>query len=132
MEIKKVSGGFNSYRAELSYGELQAIAAALEKSHFGPVADELYSGLRFYLDKLPRPGEDEDDDKEGDSGPKDIRSLANELRTPDELEAELGGFEDGGQAGPVMTLADLDRELPGGPPEEGQERQEPDREPEPE
>lgn len=67
MEITKSSGKFNTYKIEVSYGELVAMENALQDSHSGPIADELFAGIQWYLAKLPLPGE-EKTDKEGEEG----------------------------------------------------------------
>lgn len=123
MEITKTKGSYNEYKVVCSYGELEAIRAALERNHMGPVADELYQGVIWHMDRLPGPGEEEQKEGgegEGAPGNFDVRSAANDLRTPDELagegdEGDEGGDE--GEGGPVRTQTDLDRELPP-PPEE--------------
>jgi len=120
MEVQKTKNSFNEYRLTCSYGELEAIRAALERNHMGPVADELYQGVIWHMDRLPGPGEEEQ--KEGGEGGEgtppgnfDLRSAANDLRTPDELAGYEG--EGGEDEGAVRSQVDLDRELPG-PPEE--------------
>lgn len=126
MEITKTKGSYNEYKVVCSYGELEAIRAALERNHMGPVADELYQGVIWHMDRLPGPGEEEQKDGEGGEGGEggapgnfDIRSAANDLRTPDELATDLDDEGEGGEGegGPVRTQTDLDRELPP-PPEE--------------
>ena len=64
MKIKKEEAAFNTYKLDLSYGELLAIRDALEAKHAGVVADEVYAGLNWYLERLPKPGEEEEDEKE--------------------------------------------------------------------
>jgi hypothetical protein len=122
MEITKTKGSYNEYKVVCSYGELEAIRAALERNHMGPVADELYQGVIWHMDRLPGPGEEEQKEGEGEEGTPpggfDLRSAANDLRTPDELAGDEGGEGDeGGDEGGVRSQIDLDRELPG-PPEE--------------
>ena len=117
MKLKKVANLFDTYSAELSYGELLAIRDALAKDHCGPLCDELNASIQFFVDRLPGPG-DEDSGK-GEAGkeetgkaPKDLASLANDLKTPDEeldLERELRG---GAEPRKVASQSDLDRELP--------------------
>lgn len=57
MHITKVNDGYDAYKAELSWSELQAIETALAAHHTGVIADETYARLKFYMGKLPRPGE---------------------------------------------------------------------------
>ena len=54
---KKNDETYGIYVAEFSMGELKAIQAALADKHDGPVADELFQGLNFYLDRVPDPGQ---------------------------------------------------------------------------
>lgn len=68
MEITKAPSKFNTYRMELSFGELVALENAMADNHAGPVADELWAGMRWYLDKLPKPGEDGKGGEEGEEG----------------------------------------------------------------
>lgn len=118
MEITKAKGSFNEYKVVCSYGELEAIRAALEKHHLGPVADELYQGVLWHMDRLPGPGEEESEGGEGGEGEGkfDLRSAANDLRTPDELAEPPEGK--GGESDSITSLDDLDRELPGPGPED--------------
>jgi len=60
MTITKVKDSFNDYRFELSYAQLCAIHACLEKNHADPIRDELFGGLTWYIERLPRPGEEKD------------------------------------------------------------------------
>lgn len=58
MELRKKSDdSFDVYIAELSMGEIKAILAALGGDSSGPVADEMRSGIEFYLARLPIPGQ---------------------------------------------------------------------------
>lgn len=63
MKIDKVSKTFGDYKVEMSWGQLEVISAALERDHADPVADELFAELRWYMDRLPGPGESEEDTK---------------------------------------------------------------------
>jgi hypothetical protein len=120
MEIKKKSSTFDTYVAELSYGELMAMRDSLAKSHTGPVADDLYQGVQWHLEKLPKPGEDEDKGEEGLDGEgkpnNSLRSAADDLMTPDEKGGDSkvpdGSRDPEGGKKSVKSLADLDDELP--------------------
>ena len=72
MEIKKSGNSYNKYSMELSYGELEAIISALTGKHEGPLADELFNGLNWYFQRLPRPGSEETKLKELDGGDDEI------------------------------------------------------------
>lgn len=62
MKIDKVNNSFNTYKIELSFGELVAIVNAMEDSKLvDPIADEVRQGLQWYLNELPGPGEDKED-----------------------------------------------------------------------
>lgn len=63
MIIKKKKDTFNDYSVELSWGQLNAVYAALEKDHADPLADELFAELGWYLQNVPGPGEDEEEYK---------------------------------------------------------------------
>lgn len=84
MKLTKITGSFNEYRLEVSWGELEAIYEAMAQSHAGPVADEVYSGLKWYMDsRLPLPGED---DKKKKDGKDDVDAEADaRLPDPDEF-----------------------------------------------
>lgn len=111
MKIDKVSKTFGDYKVEMSWGQLEVISAALERDHADPVADELFAELRWYMDRLPGPGESEEDTK-----------------AREEQAAGLeGGEEDMGLPMPPRDDADLEEpaegetpfeRLTGRPPEE--------------
>ena len=92
MKIKKVNNTYNVYSMELSWTELEALQARLEKDHSGPAADDLYQTIDWYLkNNLPQPGED--DKKKDDEAP-----AAGEVdKIPDDemqLNSELPPIED--------------------------------------
>lgn len=68
MVVKKKAKTFNDYTLELSYGQLEALMASLERDHADPVADELYAELQWYMQRVPGPGEEEDDQKAREEG----------------------------------------------------------------
>lgn len=68
MEIKKKKNSFNEYTMEVSYGELEAIRNALSSNHTGPVADELYAGVCYFLDRLDPPGVDSEEESKAAEG----------------------------------------------------------------
>lgn len=71
VKMTKVKGTYNTYKLELSMGQLEVILTALERNHDDAVSDELLSTFHFYLEKLPGPGEDEDEfdaKKEAEAG----------------------------------------------------------------
>lgn len=60
MKIEKIKKTYNDYKLELSWGQVEAIAAALEQNHADPLADELFAEWQWYMERVPGPGEDED------------------------------------------------------------------------
>ena len=66
MKITKKKGSFDDYTLEVSYGELGEIRDALSKAHNNAIADELYRGILWSMERVPRPGEEEDGEKETD------------------------------------------------------------------
>jgi hypothetical protein len=102
MRIQKIKDTFNDYRVEVSWGQLNAMYAALEKDHADPLADELFAELGWYLQNVPGPGEDEDEYKEA----KDAEKQAIE-----------GGAEMGAEGGPDQELLGQEVEGPPGEPE---------------
>ena len=98
MRIQKIKDTFNDYRVELSWGQLNAAYAALEKDHANPLADEMFAELGWYLQNVPGPGEDEEEYKQAKESEK----------------AAIEGGEEAG-AGPDQELLGQEVE---GPPEE--------------
>lgn len=68
MILKKKAKTFNDYDLSISFGQLEAIIQALERDHADPVTDELYAELQWYMQRVPGPGEEEDDVKARDEG----------------------------------------------------------------
>lgn len=68
MILKKKAKTFNDYDLSLSYGQLEAIMGALERDHADPVADELFAELQWYMQRVPGPGEEEDEAKAREEG----------------------------------------------------------------
>jgi hypothetical protein len=129
MKITKVADTYDLYKAELSWSELNSIIDALEVDGTGAVTDELSAGFKWYMEKLPGPGEEEKEDGEDGEGelgaaehgePKPLDELPEAPsaekpprapREPVEEPAPEGGRGPGGP-GPVL---DLDQELPAAP-----------------
>ena len=61
MKLEKIKKSFNDYKLELSWGQVEAIAAALSQNHSDPLADELYAEWQWYTERVPGPGEDEEE-----------------------------------------------------------------------
>jgi len=60
MKLEKIKKTYNDYKLELSWGQVEAIAAALGQNHSDPLADELYAEWQWYMERVPGPGEDEE------------------------------------------------------------------------
>ncbi len=60
MKLEKIKKTYNDYKLELSWGQVEAIGAALEQNHSDPLADELFAEWQWYMERVPGPGEDED------------------------------------------------------------------------
>lgn len=95
MKLKKQAGQFNTYSAELTYGEILVLRNALQKSPgMGPEADEMLEGFNWYLEKMPEPGQ-EGDKKEGTSdNPNMAKSEADDALSPMLLEPAPGQEEE--------------------------------------
>lgn len=61
IKITKAANTYNTYRLELSMGQLESIRDSLEKDHANPIADELLAMFDYYLAKVPGPGEEKED-----------------------------------------------------------------------
>ncbi len=105
MKLKKQAGQFNTYSAELTYGEILVLRNGLQKSPgMGPEADEMLEGFNWYLEKMPEPGQDSDK-KEGTSdNPNMAKSEADDALSPMLLEPAPGQEEEIAQD--EETLAD--------------------------
>jgi len=126
MQVKKKKGSFNDYELNMSWGELEAIRDALSQHHTGPIADELFAGIIWSMERLPKPGEDEDS-KEGD-GEENIQTGGSQP-----ISAGPGAPKSpGGASGEINSLADLDRELPAPKDAAGEDEGEGDEAPPPE
>jgi len=102
MKLEKIKKTYNDYKLELSWGQIEAIAQALSQNHSDPLADELYAEWQWYMERVPGPGEDEE-----------------------EIEAQQKAAAEGGQPGAVEG-EDLPIPMPPGkeagtPPGEGEE-----------
>jgi hypothetical protein len=60
IEMSKVKGTYNTYKLQLSMGQIEVIMNALEANHADPVSDELLATFHYYVKQLPGPGEDEE------------------------------------------------------------------------
>lgn len=68
IKLSKVKGSYNTYKLEMSMGQIEAMRNALEKDHADPISDELLAILTYYIDKVPGPGEEEEDIKAREEG----------------------------------------------------------------
>jgi len=69
IKLSKVKGTYNTYKLELSMGQIEAIRNALEKDHADPISDELLAIFSYYVEKVPGPGEEEEDLKAREGHP---------------------------------------------------------------
>ena len=83
MVIKKKKGTFNDYDVSVSYGQLEAIMASLERDHADPVSDEMFSEIQWYMQRVPGPGEEEEDQKAREEG-----AVETGAATPGDVEGE--------------------------------------------
>jgi hypothetical protein len=124
MKLKKTEGQFNTYAMEISWGELEAIRGALETDHADPVRDELFAGIDWYIDNVPKPGEDKEDLKAREEQEKEVAELGAEEAGEENMippppgsefspESELGpeagagpepGLEPGSEPGPGLEV----------------------------
>jgi hypothetical protein len=91
MHVSKNASSYNEYTIKASMGEIQELHRRFADDHAGPVADEIFRAVSWYLDgRLPGPGEEKEE--EGDA---ETNAKADELLpTPDsdiEFEPEGGG-----------------------------------------
>lgn len=106
MIIKKKKDTFNDYSVELSWGQLNAIFAALEKDHADPLSDELFAELGWYLQNVPGPGEDEEEYKAAKEAEKQALDAGDETGgagggpDPEHLGQELEAPPEDGMMGP--------------------------------
>lgn len=61
MKLEKIKKTYNDYKLELSWGQIEAIAQALSQNHSDPVSDELHAEWQWYMERVPGPGEDEEE-----------------------------------------------------------------------
>lgn len=64
IQMSKSKGTYNTYKLELSFGQIEAIRQALKAKHDDPIADELLAMFEYYMRELPGPGEDEEVQKD--------------------------------------------------------------------
>jgi hypothetical protein len=100
MKLEKIKKTFNDYKLELSWGQLEAVAAALEQNHADPVADEIYAEWKWYMEHVPGPGEDEDkyeaQQKAAVTG--DVAGEGEDMEVPMPPGSETGAADEGGEA----------------------------------
>lgn len=116
MKISKDKANFNTYKAELTYGELITIRNAMQHhTGQGPEADEILSGLQWYLEKMPEPGEE----PEG----------SGESNTPNMAKTAADDALDGLVLDPPPGEESGQDESPGRDDQSGEQEQEQDQEP---
>lgn len=119
MKIKKKDGDFNSYAIEdVSYGELVAMEKAMSTQHGDPLSDEVYATIKWYLDELPKPGEEKEDEDEEGKGGEGVD------------DADFDHAPDDSAAGPEEDPAPEDEDEGGAKGDGDDDRDPPNREPE--
>lgn len=120
MKIDKVNGQYDTYKMEVSLGEMKELLKRLEADHAEPVADEMHSAIRWYLDNLPAPGETKEEFKDRQEQEKEVNDpeaseFGHDAESADNL-SDFGGLEtepgaeDGGlpkEPEPVSGLDDV-------------------------
>ena len=96
MVIKKKAGTYDVYTLEVSFGELEAFRAGLEADHADPVRDEKLAEIAWYMDRIPRPGEDEKEMKAATEGGKPGEE-GDDVPIPMPPGSEAGTPPDGGE-----------------------------------
>jgi len=126
MKIDKVAGQYNTYKVEMSWGQLMALKSALERDHADPLSDEAYAEICWYIDHLPQPGEEKDDLKARDEMGADgiTKDGASEDGAGDEGDdyplpmppghGDAPGGEDAGGMGDDMGGGEPGGDAPGG------------------
>lgn len=125
MKITKINGSFNEYKLELSWGELEAIYQSMAHNHTGPIADEVFDGLTWYMNNnLPLPGEDPKKKKDEKGGEEDAE-LDAMLPDPDAAAQDLD------EPAPVSPARLPAAEVPPGPKDSGEDNAADDKLPKP-
>lgn len=116
MKITKQNETYDTYRVEISMGQLLGIRDALRSNHAGPVSDEMLKEIDWYLNQLPGPGETKDDIKAAQDGapiPPNIEDMDIDVELPDPDAPAATGHEKAGAAKPpaddeLEELPDVD------------------------
>lgn len=131
MKLEKIKKTYNDYKLELSWGQIEAIAQALSQNHSDPVADELHAEWQWYMERVPGPGEDEEEIEaqqkaaaeggqpgaiEGEDLPIPMPPGSN-AGTPPGSEEEVAPPSDEEMAGASAGPEDVERGLPEPEPE---------------
>lgn len=107
VKITKQNETYDTYRVEISMGQLLSIRDALRSSHASPEADEMLKEIDWYLAQLPGPGETKDDmeaAKNGAPAQPNIEDVDIDVALPDPNSEPIGGEADvlaaGDEGGP--------------------------------
>jgi len=118
MHITKVHDSYDDYKMELSWSELKSIEGALSANHAGVQADEAYARLKFYMARLPGPGEEEEkgtNTLEQTQGKAELKAVGD--REPGEIGVEdipLPGGHEGGEGAAPEGAGEPEGEPEGG------------------
>lgn len=110
MKLEKIKKTYNDYKLELSWGQVEAIAAALGNNHSDPLADELYAEWQWYMERVPGPGEDEEEidaqQKAAAAGGQPGAVEGEDLPIPMPPGSEAGTAPEGGGKQPTIPPED--------------------------
>jgi hypothetical protein len=116
MELRKKKDTYNDYTVSLSWGQLNAIYKALEKSHADAIADETFAEIGFYLQNVAGPGQDEEEFKAAKDAEKQASEEGDEAGVPNEdggRDPELVGKEIGAEEEPQPAAEPEEAPAPG-------------------
>lgn len=108
MVISKVKAEFNSYKLEMSFGELKGFYE-LTQQGTGALVDEMRANLEWYFKRLPPPGAEPDEGKKED-GEKSVDG-APKVEEPGAGEPDTKKGPVDGEAG-TASISDPDSPMP--------------------
>jgi len=106
MKLEKIKKTYNDYKLELSWGQVEAIAAALANNHSDPLSDELYAEWQWYMERVPGPGEDEEEIEAQQKAAEGGGAEGEDLPIPMPPGSEAGTPPDGTGKPPTMPPDD--------------------------
>jgi len=91
--VKKKKDTFDGYTVELLWGDLAAIHRALKADHADPESDRIFASLSWYMDNVPKPGEDEEQASKADKAEKEAKDSGEEGRDTSKIGKEVPSKE---------------------------------------